>query len=190
MSAIVVALLPSIVLGQARKRLLAALPETEAYNLLASAVAGGIQAGVALSLKVPSALEKAPEHRELVARAERRFWPTLLVAVLRKSAGFAVFFWVYDTLKVKLKNVKLSAKAAQNLLAASLAATFYRITTWILDGHLPRLPDNEKTDEDRVLGGMNGGNPYSAALEQIKGSILKAAISLVAMDLALGRPSW
>ncbi|KAJ3230147.1 hypothetical protein HDU78_008581, partial [Chytriomyces hyalinus] len=51
MSAIVAALLPSIILGQSRKRLTAALPETLPNAVLVAGLAGGIQAGVALALK-------------------------------------------------------------------------------------------------------------------------------------------
>ncbi|KAJ3387790.1 hypothetical protein HDU80_000100 [Chytriomyces hyalinus] len=193
---IVAALLPSIILGQSRKRLTAALPETLPNAVLVAGLAGGIQAGVALALKVPSALEKAPEHKELVARSEKNFWPVFFSTILRKSAGFAVFFLIFDALKAKLAATKTpaskAARAAQNLAAATLAATFYRLTTWFIDGKLPALPSasEDGTDAEKVFGGRKGGNPYAAALEQIKGSVLKAAVPLVAMDLVLGRPSW
>ncbi|KAJ3249696.1 hypothetical protein HDU77_007553 [Chytriomyces hyalinus] len=160
--------------------------------VLVAGLAGGIQAGVALALKVPSALEKAPEHKELVARSEKNSWPVFFSTILRKSAGFAIF----DALKAKLAATTTpaskAARAAQNLAAATLAATFYRFTTWFIDGKLPALPSasEDGTDAEKVFGGRKGGNPYAAALEQIKGSALKAAVPLVAMDLVLGRPSW
>ncbi|KAI8823815.1 hypothetical protein BJ741DRAFT_634172 [Chytriomyces cf. hyalinus JEL632] len=196
MSAIVAALLPSIILGQSRKRFTAALPETLPNAVLVAGLAGGIQAGVALALKVPSALEKSPEHKELVARSEKNFWPVFFSTILRKSAGFAVFFLIFDALKAKLAATTApaskAARAGQNLAAATLAATFYRLTTWFIDGKLPALPSasEDGTDAEKVFGGRKGGNPYAAAMEQIKGSVLKAAVPLVAMDLVLGRPSW
>ncbi|KAJ3026310.1 UNVERIFIED_CONTAM: hypothetical protein HDU68_005877 [Siphonaria sp. JEL0065] len=192
-------LAPSIALGQTRKRLLAALPNTVPNVLLASAIAGAIQASVALTLNVPSALEKAPEHTALIKLSERDFWSALRITIMRNSAGFAVFFWVFDAVKSKLKNSKVSAKAAQNLLAATLAATFYRLTTWLLDGRLPIAvagsqesgeQDEEEVENEKTFGGKRGGNPYEVVLQQLKASILKASISMVAMDLALGRPSW
>ncbi|TPX66318.1 hypothetical protein CcCBS67573_g07877 [Chytriomyces confervae] len=130
-----------------RKRLTAALPETLQNAVLVAGLAGGIQAGVLKS-----------------------FFST----ILRKSAGFAVFFLIFDALKAKLAATTTpaskAARAAQNLAAVTLAATWNRCR--------------------EVFGGRKGGNRYAAALEQITGSALKAAVPLVAMDLVLGRPSW
>ncbi|ORY53780.1 hypothetical protein BCR33DRAFT_845021 [Rhizoclosmatium globosum] len=191
-------LVPSLVLGQLRRRLVATFPaESVPHALLAAALAGGVQSAVALALKVPSALEKAPEQAQLVSLATKDFWAALRITAMRNSAGFAVFFLVFEALKSKIKDAKLSAKAAQNLLAAALAATFYRITTWILDGKLPMLPNSATsfTDDDdeldeKTLGGKRGGNPYTLVLQQLKNSILKASIAMVGMDLLMGRPSW
>jgi hypothetical protein len=86
---------PSIIMGQLRKRLLASLPEDQyRYTVLASALAGSAQAAVALYLKAPSALEKRPEEMALVVRSKRDFKNALIWTMIRNAAGFVVFFAV------------------------------------------------------------------------------------------------
>ncbi|KAJ3095753.1 hypothetical protein HK100_005739, partial [Physocladia obscura] len=209
-------LVPSLVLGQTRKRLLTA-ESSVARRALVSGLAGALAAAAALVLRAPTPLACAKETHEALdaldtlnsltkeqkrsaaaagfgfelARVDRRRFLAVLRAVaLRNGAAFAVFFLVFDLLKATAnKQNNRSAKAGRNLLAAALAATFYRLTTWLLDGKLPSA-ETPTTQDEVTFGGKRGGNPYEAASQQLKTSILKASFAMVAMDLILGSPTW
>ncbi|KAJ3093240.1 hypothetical protein HK100_006740 [Physocladia obscura] len=215
---VVASLVPSLVLGQTRKRLLTA-ESTVGKRVAVSGLAGALAAVFALVLRAPTPLASAKETfdtlsaldavgvsnltaeqkrsataagfgLELARVDRRRFLAILRATAVRNAAAFAVFFFVFDLLKAKAnKQNNKSAKAARNLLAAALAATFYRLTTWLLDGKLPSA-EAPATQDEVTFGGKRGGNPYEAALQQLKTSILKASFAMVAMDLLLGSPTW
>ncbi|KAJ3415969.1 hypothetical protein HDV05_003566 [Chytridiales sp. JEL 0842] len=173
--------IPSLVLGQVRKRLLAAMPQDKyRYSVLSSALAGSIQAAVALYLQAPSALEKRPEETALVARSKRDFYQALVWTMVRNAAGFAVFFMVWDGTKSKDEKAHKAVRFARNLVAAILSATGYRATTWAIDGRLP------VADEIVEGVGKRGGSPYAAVVKQIQISASKAAITMAFLDVVLG----
>ncbi|KAJ3113611.1 hypothetical protein HDU96_003142 [Phlyctochytrium bullatum] len=172
--------LPTIILGQTRRRLTAAVPDTFPARLACAAVAGAGQAAVALALEAPSALEKRPEERALVAYSKKHRVKAMLYTMLRNAAGFAVFFTIYETLRSK-PDRKTAERFFANVFATILAAFGYRLTTWTIDGKLPA---------DLSPAGKQGGNPYSGAIQRLKTSITKAGVSMAIMDTLLGRTGW
>ncbi|KAJ3198944.1 hypothetical protein HDU82_000852 [Entophlyctis luteolus] len=169
-------------------------PLTLAQHLLVSAFCGALASLVALALKVPNPLEAAPDHAATQRGSGRM---AVSRAAMRGSAGFAVFFALFEALK-RSPSVKITqgAKAGQrdpaailqNIFAAIVAAAGYRATTWAIEGSMPvRQPKNE---EEVVYGGTRGENPYAPALAQLKTSVIKACVAMVAMDAVFGRPSW
>ncbi|KAJ3219141.1 hypothetical protein HDU67_002474 [Dinochytrium kinnereticum] len=174
--------LPSMIMGQTRRRLTAAVPDTLTNKLVCAAVAGAGQAAVALLLKAPSALEKRPEEIAIVNYYRKNPWGAMALTMLRNAAGFTVFFAIYDALKAKPDAAKKAIeKLFRNLFATILAVAGYRLTTWTIDGKLPT---------DVSQSGKQGGNPYSGAIQRLKTSMSKAAISMAVMDSFLGRPGW
>ncbi|KAI8849780.1 hypothetical protein BC829DRAFT_390702, partial [Chytridium lagenaria] len=123
--------IPSLVLGQTRRRLTAAVPDTFTNKIACAAVAGAAQAAVALALGAPSALEKRPEEAALVAYSKKNFVKALILTMLRNAAGFTVFFTIYDAVKAKPENVK---KAAFKLLKTSSPPFFL---CWLSTHHGP-----------------------------------------------------
>ncbi|KAJ3108664.1 hypothetical protein HDU97_000520 [Phlyctochytrium planicorne] len=203
--------IPSMILGQIRRRLLAQLVETEdiaiavtattvagsstttsgpARRALANtywnrvgcaAVAGAGQAALALWLKAPTALEKRPEEKDLVAYARKYYERALLWTMARNALGFAVFFAIYEKLRSTSPSASLVSRLQRNILATILAVLGYRFSTWaLIDG---KLPSNAGK-------GRRGGNPYEGTIVRLRNSMSKAIVSVGIMDSIIGRPGW
>ncbi|KAI9333334.1 hypothetical protein DFJ73DRAFT_854404 [Zopfochytrium polystomum] len=169
-------------------RFLAARPA--AQRALASALAGALQAIVALLLRTAPALQKKPEEERYLSLIKKQsatgrvsvldptFWRIAAWLASREAAGFVSFFMVWDLASSKNRESRSPIRTLQNIAAAIVSAAAYRAATWAVDGRLPAA----------VVG--NDESPYAAAIAEIKVSATKAIVPMAVLDLVIGKPSW